>query len=351
MVDENANTIKLTFKGGGWVLVLMAFMLTSMLVWALYPAIMRTTNISAGDGATIESFAFDLSGLSIDEAVVIPGMHHRNMSPVLSNPEILSVQALASRNNVHRNKFLVSKDLVVGVTINGESRAYPLHMLHVHEIINDTLGEVPIVVSWHWPSGHVAVHERQAEDTFANSGLIGNGTMLMYKVSDTEGGEQLYAPLLSESVTGQKDALKLIPSEVTSWASWFKNNPETTSIVPVEGMKKRYRKGDPRIYFGTETLYFPVSPMPEDDRNPKTAIIAVDIDGSFTLFSIDELVAAASGDGIVQTTAGGQPIFIEVDDNPLCAVARDASGRLLPSHRVLWMNWHALHPESQLQTP
>jgi len=168
--------IKITFKTGGWVLVLMGLMLLSILTWALYPAITRTANISAGDGVTIESFKFNMSNLIIDQEVIVPGMHHRNMSPAISNPTILSTEELASKNNVFRNKFLVSKDLVVGVSINGESRIYPLHMLHIHEIINDTLGGIPIVVSWHWPSGHVAVHERGINQNFANSGLIANGT-------------------------------------------------------------------------------------------------------------------------------------------------------------------------------
>ncbi len=343
--------IKLTFKGGGWVLALMGVMLTMMLVWALYPAIMRTTEISAGDGKDIQSFAFDLTNLSINQNVLVPGMHHRNMSPALSDPKLLTVEALASRNNVHRNKFLVSKDLVVGVSLNGESRVYPLHMLHVHEIVNDTLGGVPIVVSWHWPSGHIAVHEREPESYFANSGLIGNGTLLMYELSDVEGGEQLYSPLLSQTVTGEVQDLELIPHEVTSWASWFPRQPETTSIAPVEGMKKRYRKGDPRIYFSTEKLYFPVQPMPAGDPHPKTPIIAIKTTDSFVVYSINQLIEEANEEGFVQTKIDEEIITIEVDENPLFAVARDPSGMLIPSHRSLWMNWHALHPEAVIQNP
>ncbi len=37
---------------------------------------------------------------------------------------------------------------VLGVTINGESRAYPVSMLSRHEIVNDVLGGVPIAVTW-----------------------------------------------------------------------------------------------------------------------------------------------------------------------------------------------------------
>ena len=41
-------------------------------------------------------------------------------------------------------------ELVVGVTVGDESRAYPLNMLSGphREIINDTLGERPIAATW-----------------------------------------------------------------------------------------------------------------------------------------------------------------------------------------------------------
>ena len=37
---------------------------------------------------------------------------------------------------------------VMGVSINGESRAYPLNLLSRHEIVNDTVGGKAIAVTW-----------------------------------------------------------------------------------------------------------------------------------------------------------------------------------------------------------
>lgn len=37
---------------------------------------------------------------------------------------------------------------VLGVSINGESRAYSIPMLSRHEIVNDIVGGVPIAVTW-----------------------------------------------------------------------------------------------------------------------------------------------------------------------------------------------------------
>jgi len=37
---------------------------------------------------------------------------------------------------------------VVGVSVDGEARAYPLYVLKNHQVVNDRLGKVPIAASW-----------------------------------------------------------------------------------------------------------------------------------------------------------------------------------------------------------
>ena len=45
-------------------------------------------------------------------------------------------------------QWVGEQDSVVGVEINGDSRAYPVSMLSRHEIVNDKVGGVPIAVTW-----------------------------------------------------------------------------------------------------------------------------------------------------------------------------------------------------------
>jgi hypothetical protein len=37
---------------------------------------------------------------------------------------------------------------VIGVSINGENRAYPINLMSRHEIVNDTVGGMAIAVTW-----------------------------------------------------------------------------------------------------------------------------------------------------------------------------------------------------------
>ena len=39
-------------------------------------------------------------------------------------------------------------ELVIGVAINGESKAYPVAPLNFREMVNDVVGGVPVMVSW-----------------------------------------------------------------------------------------------------------------------------------------------------------------------------------------------------------
>ena len=39
-------------------------------------------------------------------------------------------------------------ELVIGVEINGESKAYPVGPLNFREMVNDTVGWVPVLVTW-----------------------------------------------------------------------------------------------------------------------------------------------------------------------------------------------------------
>jgi hypothetical protein len=344
--------VRLTFRNGGWVLLMTGIVLAGIMVWAIAPAALRLTSMPPGDNQTIESYAFDLSNLQIDRELVVPAMRHRNMSPVVTDPKILSPEEIVQRNNSIRDPLVVSKDLVVGVEIGGESRAYPLHFLHVHEIVNDTLGGTPIAIVWHWPSGHLAVFERTIDSnvvSFANSGLSGNGGMLFYPLQEKIGNERLFASMLEKSVTGEDITLTPVPHDVVSWKNWFAEHPDTTSLAPNEQLKKRYRKASPELYFLTEVIYFPTSPMPQDEANPKTPVIAVSIDGVERVYAIPSLLKLADDNGRVTDLFGNNTLIFTIEENPITASIRTKDGQRVHTNRSLWFAWHANHPDSVLE--
>ena len=66
----------------------------------------------------------------------------RDAFPVFHNPRMLTAaQAEADR-------VIFPRDAVIGVAHGGEAKAYPITIMGVHELGNDTIGGVPIAVSW-----------------------------------------------------------------------------------------------------------------------------------------------------------------------------------------------------------
>ncbi|MCH9036466.1 MAG: DUF3179 domain-containing protein [Chloroflexi bacterium] len=43
---------------------------------------------------------------------------------------------------------LSARELIIGVSLNGEAKAYPIGPLQYREIVNDTVGGVPVLVTW-----------------------------------------------------------------------------------------------------------------------------------------------------------------------------------------------------------
>jgi len=60
--------------------------------------------------------------------------------PSIDDPQFVSVQ--------EASKFLEDSELVLGLNINGDIRAYPLQILVWHEIVNDKVGGMPVAVTY-----------------------------------------------------------------------------------------------------------------------------------------------------------------------------------------------------------
>jgi hypothetical protein len=43
---------------------------------------------------------------------------------------------------------LMAEELVLGLEINGDARAYPVGMMRVREMVNDVVGGTPVLVTW-----------------------------------------------------------------------------------------------------------------------------------------------------------------------------------------------------------
>ena len=94
--------------------------------------------------------------------------------PSIDNPKFVSVQ---------NANFMSDSNTVIGLEINGIAKAYPLFVLVWHEIVNDSVGNVPVAVTYCPLCYTNQVFERiidGKEVEFGTSGKLYNSNLLMY---------------------------------------------------------------------------------------------------------------------------------------------------------------------------
>ncbi len=151
--------------------------------FALYAAgVVRRRAHPIGDGRHVASYGFTLEPCLVPRALLVAsGMPKDGLAALVDPPVWTGLQADAAR--VGHGRFLVPSDRVVGVRLGGAARAYPLRMLVWHEVVNDTLGGVPIAVTYDPLCDSAVAFRREVRGetlAFGVSGLLFDSNLVLY---------------------------------------------------------------------------------------------------------------------------------------------------------------------------
>ena len=139
--------------------------------------------------------------------------------------------------------YMEDNDQVLGITRDGESRAYPLRILVSHEIVNDTLGDSPVLVTFCPECGTGIAFDPTVDGKateFGVSGTLYKRNLLMYdRGSDTP---SLWLQASGEVVVGQKAGISLdrVPTTQAPWSEWKVAHPNTTVLSKATGHDYSY---------------------------------------------------------------------------------------------------------------
>jgi hypothetical protein len=136
---------------------------------------------------------------------------------------------------------------VIGLEFNGDARAYPIRLLSLHEIVNDTVGGEPVAITW-CPLCYSAIVFKRVADrelTFGVSGFLFKNNLVMYDhQSDT-----LWSQILGEGIKGAYSGrrLEILPSILTTWGAWKQSHPETRVLSAVQMGNQSNQIVDPYV--------------------------------------------------------------------------------------------------------
>lgn len=289
--------------------------------------------------------------------------------------------------------YLDDDNIVFGVAIGGEVRAYPKRILAWHELALDRIAGTELTIVYCTLCGTVIPFESEVGGelrTFGTSGFLYRSNKLMFDART----KSLWSSLTGEPVigplVGSGLALVSLPVVTTTWGEWRRRHPDTTVLSLDTGHRRDYSEGAAyRAYFGTDALMFDVSLR--DGRLPNKAEVLVlrTLDDAFDTASpkappyaiaaeylaarpvhhltVEErnLVILTSEGGANRVYASSGYRFDRLDGDRR---VRDSEGRgwtvtedslqadfdpalRLPrvsAHRAFWFGWYAQHPDTVL---
>ena len=193
--------------------------------------------------------------------------------PPLRNPIMISATEA---------DYLDDDNIVFGISVNGDSRAYPKRILAWHEMFVDTLDNTAVAGVYCTLCGTVILYKTEHKGVnhqVGTSGFLYRSNKLMYdketqSLWSTLEGEPVIGPLVGKGI--KLDYLSVV---TTTWGEWKKRHPETTVLSSQTGHRRDYSEGAAyREYFATDELMFTVPNIDKRLKN-KDEILAIRLSG------------------------------------------------------------------------
>ena len=293
--------------------------------------------------------------------------------PPLRNPELLEAEAA---------DYLGKHDVVFGVYLNGEAKAYPKRILAWHEFFTDTFGDKKVAGVYCTLCGTVIAYDMVFDNTFhdlGTSGFLYRSNKLMYdkktqSLWNTIEGAPVMGPLVGKGIQ-----LKTYPIVTTTWGEWKKRHPNTKVLAIPTEYTRDYSEGAAYAdYFATDQLMFPVPKLDGRLANKAEVLIvrAPNYRADPLAISIDYLQRKKWYQGQIQDTKfvvladkSGARAFATKDvkmvsyrkgelkddqgntwtivDNQLVSSDNQVLPRL-SAHAIFWFAWFNSYPETRL---
>jgi hypothetical protein len=232
--------------------------------------------------------------------------------------------------------WLDDDKLVIGYRSESGAYAYPVNVLDFHEIVNDVIDGVPILVTYCPLCFSGVVFGRELDGrvlTFGNTNALYQSDLVMYDHQTGSYWFQVGGEAVVGSLTGSW--LALLPSVTMVWGEWRSLYPETRLLTGFSGAPTafadgRYRWGISGGYqdrINEERFVFPVDTDKLDHRlSSGEIVLTVEVGDAATAFPLGLI-----GDGAVNHDVGGQPVvvFARAGNRAAAAFSRVVDGRTL----------------------
>ena len=299
----------------------------------------------------------------------------RDGIPPLKNPKMITARDAA---------WLHDDDIIFGVAIDGDVRAYPKRILAWHEMFKDKIAGREMAGVYCTLCGALVLYDvtiNGVQHELGTSGFLYRSNKLMYDHATHSMWSTLTGTPVVGPLAGKGIELKSLFVVTSTWKEWRQRHPDTQVLSLDTGHRRDYDEGVAyHNYFATDRLMFTV-PGHDNRLANKAEVLALRTNqaGKESLaLSADFLLAhpvyhdqlARQNFVVLTDNSGANRVyesktikFVSWDKD---ATVKDSDGaewqmdeaalsnangaRLLrlSAHRAFWFGWHAAYPQTRL---
>ncbi|NJK63096.1 MAG: DUF3179 domain-containing protein [Synechococcaceae cyanobacterium SM2_3_1] len=295
--------------------------------------------------------------------------------PPLRSPKMISAEEA---------DYLEEDNVVFGIAVNGDVRAYPKRILAWHEMFVDTVGGVPVAGVYCTLCGTMILYETEVNGVnheFGTSGFLYRSNKLMYDQATqslwmTLLGQPVIGPLVEEEIT-----LNFGSVVTTTWGEWQRRHPDTLVLSLDTGHERDYGEGVAyQEYFATDELMFEVPELdnrlnnksevlgllfPEYDSQPLAIsaeylsqhplyqdqlgdlelVVLTDPSGANRVYESQGIQFATYDGDLTLEDSEGQTWKLSED---ALTGPEDQKLQRLPAYRAFWFGWYSAYGQTRL---
>jgi hypothetical protein len=175
--------------------------------------------------------------------------------------------------------FLEDREPVIQITVEGETRAYPLQILTWHEIVNTRFGNSPVTVTFCPLCNTAIAFDRRVDGevlSFGTTGKLRDSDLVMYDRQTESWWQQFSGEALVGELAGKK--LRQLPARLVSWREFRQAHPSALVLNRETGHVRDYGTNP---YAGYDDVASPpifATRNEHDDRlPPKERVVYVEV--------------------------------------------------------------------------
>jgi hypothetical protein len=245
-------------------------------------------------------FKTDFSLHSVPYREIISGGPPRDGIPPIDDPKFIDI--------TEANEWLQPVEPVVLVLAGEDARAYPLQILTYHEIVNDTVGGLPLAITFCPLCNTAIVFERMVNDRLLDFGTTGHlrfSNLIMYDRQTETWWQQGNGEAIVGELLGTR--LDFYPGSIIAWEEFRSSFPTGKVLSRDTGFARPYGRNP---YIGYDDINNP----PFLYRGPATPGVLPPVARVLTVDMEDEAVAypyeVLEETRIVNDMAGGAAILV-----------------------------------------